>query len=166
MTLSRKWLPQPVLSLALLVTWLLLVNSIAPGHILLGALLGILIPQVTVIFWPQRPRLRRPGLLLKYVLIVLWDILIANLVVARIILDPTRAPRPAFVDLPLDLQDTLAITILANTISLTPGTVTSDVSPDHKSLLLHCLDVDDEAALVAHIKSRYEALLKEIFEAC
>lgn len=164
MTLPRKWLPQPVLSLALLITWLLLFNSIAPGHILLGALLGILIPQVTVIFWPQRPRLRRPGLLLKYVLVVLWDILIANVVVARIILDPTRPPRPDFVHLPLDLQDTLAITILANTISLTPGTVTSDVSSDYKSLLLHCLDVDDEAALVAHIKNRYEAPLKEIFE--
>lgn len=161
---SHKWLPQPRLSLVLLITWLLLFNTIAPGHILLGAVLGVLIPQLTVLFWPQRPHLRRPGLAVKYILIVLWDILIANVVVARIILDPFRTPRTSFVELPLDLRDTMAITILANTISLTPGTVTSDVSPDHKSLLLNCLEVDDEAALIAHIKNRYEAPLKEIFE--
>lgn len=162
--LSRSWLPQPLLSLVLLITWLLLVNSIAPGHILLGAVFGLLIPLATNPFWPQRPHLRRLGVFLKFIVTVLADIVIANIAVARLILGPPHALRSRFIELPLDLQEEFAITLLASTISLTPGTVSSDVSPDRKRLLIHCLDVDDEAALIAQIKSRYEAPIKEAFE--
>jgi multicomponent K+:H+ antiporter subunit E len=72
--------------------------------------------------------------------------------------------RPRLVWLPLELQSEFAIAILANTISLTPGSVTADVASDRKSLLIHCLHVDDEAAFIDNVKRRYERRLKEIFE--
>ena len=75
-----------------------------------------------------------------------------------------RRLRPGFVELPLDLTDEFAITLLASTISLTPGTVSADVSEDRRTLLIHALDVDDQDAMIRQIKQRYERPLKEIFE--
>ncbi len=160
-----KWLPQPLLSLVLLLTWLLVWNSLALGHLVLGVIVGIAIPMFTASFWPDRPRVRKPGLLFKFAMTVLVDIVVANLTIAKRILTP-RTMRSQFVRLPLDLRGDFAITLLANTISLTPGTVSSELSSDRRSLLIHCLDLDDESALIATIKARYEAPLKEVFETC
>ena len=57
-----------------------------------------------------------------------------------------------------------AITALAGTITLTPGTVSADLSADGRSLLVHCLETADPAATVSQIKERYDRRLKEIFE--
>jgi multicomponent K+:H+ antiporter subunit E len=160
----KRLFPQPLFSLCLWLIWLLLNNSAAPGQALLGVLLAVSIPLFTVRFWPNRPRLRRPWRLASYLAVLLWDITIANLVVARLILGPMHRLRPAFITLPLDLCNDSAIVVLTNTISLTPGTVSADLSIDRRSLLLHVLDVDDEAQLIAHIKYRYERPLQEIFE--
>lgn len=160
----NRLLPQPLFSLFLLLVWLLLVNTVALGQVLLGAFLAITLPLFTSRFWPDRPRISSPWKLLRYIGVLLWDIGLANLTVARLILGPPRRLRPAFIHLPLELENEFAITVLASTISLTPGTVSSDLSPDRKTLLIHALDVADEAAVIAHIKQRYERPLKEIFQ--
>lgn len=161
-----RLLPHPLLSLALAVIWLLLVGSIAPAHILLGGLLGWLIPLFTQDFWPDRVRICKPFTLLRFAAVVLWDIVMANLVVARLILGRPARLRPAFVVMPLTLNSDLAISLLANTICLTPGTVSALLTPDRKTLLIHALDVEDSAVLIATIQARYEAPLKEVFESC
>lgn len=160
----KRWLSQPLLSLSLWVIWLLLANSLAPGQILLGLAIALAMPLFTVRFWPDRPRLRRPVKVLIYILVLLWDITLANLAVARLILGPTARLRPAFLRLPIDLQDDFAIVVLSSTISLTPGTVSADISPDRRSLLIHALDVEDPERTVAQLKNRYERPLQEIFE--
>ena len=160
---SRRWLPQPLLSLCLLLVWMLLVDSSSLGQWLLGALLGWLIPLLTQLFWISPPRIYRPGKLCLFLLRVLGDIVTANLQVAKLILGPVDRLRPAFVEVPMLLEDDLALTMLASVISLTPGTVSADLSDDRKTLLVHSLDVADEAALVAEIKGRYEAPLLEVF---
>ncbi len=158
------WLPQPVLSIVLLLTWLLLVNSVEPGHIVLGAILGLTIPWFTARFWPERTRWRKPFRLVGYLAVVLYDIVVANIEVARIILMRPRQVHSGFIWLPLDLTDEFAITVLANTISLTPGTVSTSFDAEGHRLLIHCLDVTDEAAQIALIKQRYERRLLEVFE--
>ncbi|HBX55091.1 Na+/H+ antiporter subunit E [Pseudomonas sp. UBA2684] len=160
---ARRWLPHPLLSLCLLLVWLLLVNDFSFGHWLLGALLGWLIPLVTQVFWINPPRVHKPFKLCLFFLKVLGDIVIANLQVAKLILGPSAKLRPAFVEIPMLLEDELALTMLASIISLTPGTVSADLSDDRKMLLVHGLDVADEVALVADIKARYEAPLLEVF---
>jgi multicomponent K+:H+ antiporter subunit E len=150
-------------SLFLWLVWLLLANSLEAGHIVLGAFLALTLPLFTARFWPDQPCMGRPKTLATYLAVFLLDIIIANLAVARLILGPTRQLRPAFITLPLDLTNDFAITVLAHSISLTPGTVSSKVSEDRRSLLVHVLDLDDEAQLVQRIKQRYEAPLKEIF---
>lgn len=161
-----RFLPHPLLTPTLTAVWLLLNNSLAPGHVVLGLLLGWTIPWFTLRFWPERVRIRRPLKLLRFVAVVLYDIVVANLIVARRILGRPEHLRPAFVSLPLDLKSDLAISLLANTICLTPGTVSACLSPDRRSLLVHGLHVPDASGLAATIKARYEAPLKEVFEAC
>jgi multicomponent K+:H+ antiporter subunit E len=162
----RRLLPHPLLTPILAAVWLLLNNSLAPGHVLLGLLLGWAIPWFTLRFWPERVCLRRPLTLLRFVAVVLYDIVVANLAVARRILGSPDRLRPAFVAVPLALESDLAISLLANTICLTPGTVSARLSPDRRSLLVHGLHVPDATELVATIKARYEAPLKEVFESC
>lgn len=162
----RRLLPHPLLTAALSVIWLLLANSASPGQFLLGLLFGWVIPLFTLRFWPERVSMRRPLTLLRFIGVVLVDIVTANLAVAWLILRGPDRLRPGFVELPLDLTSDLAISLLANTISLTPGTVSARLSPDRGVLLVHVLDLDRPADLIATIKSRYEAPLKQVFESC
>lgn len=156
--------PHPGLSVLLILVWVLLWNSFTAGVVLLAILFGILVPLFTAPFWPNRPRLRFGWPMLEYLGVVIWDIIVASFQVARLILfRRSRDLRSRWLVIPLDLRSPEAITTLAGTISLTPGTVSADVAADGRSLLVHILDVADEAAEVARIKQRYEARLKRIF---
>jgi multicomponent K+:H+ antiporter subunit E len=84
--------------------------------------------------------------------------------VARRILGPETAIRSRFVWLPLTITDPHGIVALAGIITMTPGTLSSELTDDRRHLLIHVLDVDDEAALIAGIKARYEAPLLRVFE--
>ncbi|OGU22253.1 MAG: Na+/H+ antiporter subunit E [Hydrogenophilales bacterium RIFOXYD1_FULL_62_11] len=160
----RRLLPHPLLSLTLAFLWLLLVNQLSAGHLVLGALLGWLIPFATSRFWPEQIRIRHPFTLLRYLVVFVIDIVRGSFHVARLILLGPARLRPMFVTVPLALKTDLAISLLANTISLTPGTVSARLSADKQTLIVHTLDTDDADALVAEIKQRYEAPLKRIFE--
>jgi multicomponent K+:H+ antiporter subunit E len=86
----RRLLPHPLLTLVLTLTWLLLVNSFTIGQALLGLLLGLVIPVFTRHFWPDPVRIARPWWLVFFLLKVLWDILVANVAVAALILGGRR----------------------------------------------------------------------------
>ncbi len=160
----RSLLPHPLLTPVLALVWLLLVNSFTAGQALVGLFLGWAIPLLTRGFWLDRVRIARPWWLVFFLFKVLWDILVANVIVALLILGGPRFARPAFVPVPLALRSELAISILANTVCLTPGTVSAWLSPDRRTLIVHGLRVDDPDALVQQIKSRYERPLIDIFE--
>jgi len=159
----NKWLPHPILTPALTIIWLLLNNSLTFGTLLLGLLLAWAIPALTLKFWPERVRIHRPRALLRFAAVVLVDILIANFRVAWLILAGPRALKPLFVIVPLTIEDDLALSMLANTICLTPGTVSARLSADRRSLLVHALAATDPGQLVMTIKERYEAPLVEAF---
>lgn len=164
--MSRRLLPHPLLTPILALLWVLLVNSLSPGHILLGLLLGWSIPVFTLRFWPEQVRIHRPLTLLRLLGVVLYDVLVANFNVAYLVIRGPRHLAPGFVVVPLQLSSDLGISLLANAISLTPGTVSSWLSPDRRTLVVHGLEVRDPQALVATIKARYEAPLLEVFESC
>lgn len=133
--------------------------------VIFGTILGIIIPIMTARWWPNRPQNLRIGKMMSYIALVMWDILVANVEVARIILTKRNVDmRPNWIVIPLDIFSPEAITILAGTITLTPGTVSADLSDGGHSLLVHALDVDDPDAMRDEIKDRYERRLKEIFE--
>ncbi|MFT6907275.1 MAG: multicomponent K+:H+ antiporter subunit E [Oleiphilaceae bacterium] len=154
--------PLPIHALVLWVVWLLL-NEITPGHIVLGAILAIGITWFIHPLSDPHPAIKKPFILLLYIGRVLKDIVVSNFIVAKQVLSPNRLLKPAFIALPLDLEEPFPLAVLASTISLTPGTVSADFSDDMKVLYIHVLNLKDEKALIAEIKARYEAPLKEIF---
>ena len=161
---TRRWFPHPALSCFMLILWLLLANSISVGQLLLGSILAWFIPWLTQGFWPESLRMRKPWVLVKFLLVVMWDIVIANLILAARILGSTQRLQPAFMQIPLDIEHEFTITLLASTVSLTPGTVSADLNVEGRYLLVHSLHVTDIDAAIAEIKQRYEAPLKEVFE--
>lgn len=163
--MRARLVPHPLLSVTLTLVWLALVNDVTLGDLLLGAALGLIVPIMTAAYWPNRPKLRKPLGFAAYMLIVLWDILVANVQVAMIILFRKRESiRSHWIDLPLDLTSPEAITVLAGTITMTPGTVSAMLSADASNILVHCLHADDPDEVRDAIKTRYERRLKEIFE--
>ncbi len=160
------WLmPHPFLTLFLVVVWMLLQNKLSAGMVVFGLILGIIIPWTTAAWRPDTPRFFRLDRMIFYVFLVLWDIVVANIEVAWIVLTRSNASlRPAWIAVPLDLRRPEAITILAGTITLTPGTVSADLSDEGHSLLVHVLDTADPDAVRDEIKNRYERRLKEIFK--
>jgi multicomponent K+:H+ antiporter subunit E len=163
----KRLLPSPLLSLALFVTWLMLNESASVGNLLLAALFAFFVPVVTARWRPEVPRLRRLGLALRLAAAVVVDIVKSNIAVARLILGDERRITPRFVWVPLTLRDPHAVVTLAGIVTMTPGTLSADLSDDRRHLLVHAFDVDDDAAqaaLIADIQKRYEAPLKLIFD--
>lgn len=163
MTVLNRILPLPFVSLAILGLWMVLAGSPSLGQLILGTALGIAIPLATKPFWPDSPRVTRPLVGVMLFVRVVGDILIANWEVARLVLGPVERLRPDFVEVPLDISHPFVATLLGSIVSLTPGTVSIEIDIGARRLLVHALDIADRQHLIATIKSRYEAPLKEIF---
>jgi multicomponent K+:H+ antiporter subunit E len=159
----KAWLPYPVLSFFLFVVWLLLVAEVSAAHVLLALFLAWGIPMLCRPFLKDLPPVRHAFAALRLVALVTYDIVMANIAVARLILGPTARLKPVFVHVPLTLTQPMSISLLASIITMTPGTVSSDLSQDNKVLIVHALDCSDPEALVADIQQRYEKPLLEIF---
>lgn len=163
--MMKRLLPTPLLSLALLLLWLLLNRSLSAGHWLMAVLLALLIPLLTQGLRPLSVRVRRPGTIVRLLLVVLLDSIRSNIALMRFLLLPSRRRYPAgFVYVPLEVRDPHALAVLAMIVCITPGTAWAELALDRSVLLLHVLELDDADAIVAHIKQQYERRLMEIFE--
>lgn len=161
----KRYVPHPLLTALLVITWLALVDSVGPGALLVGLILGLTIPWLSTRFWVLSPHLQRPLVLLRLVPLVLWDIVVANIAVAWITLTkPNDRLQPALLAIPLDLRDSYGISALASIITLTPGTVSIQLSEDRHILYVHALDCADPEDEIANIKGRYETPLRELLE--
>ncbi len=161
--MKRGWWPRPLLSITLIVLWLAMVGSIAPAQWLLALVFAWALPQLLHKFLLPVPRVQKPLLLLRFIALVLRDIVVANVQVAILILQPNHRLRPAFVEMPLTLRDEFVIAVLMGVITLTPGTLSAQLNDERSSLLIHALHTDDTAALIAQLQQRYEQPLREIF---
>ncbi len=160
----RRWLPFPGLTVLLLLAWLLLVGSVAPGTVLLGAVLAVVSSWVWVRLELPKVRFRRPIAALRLALVVLNEIIRSNNAVARIILHAgTRKRRSGFVRIPLDTRNPYNLAALACIITATPGTLWVEYDSADNTMLLHVLDLINEEEWVRIIKTRYEVRLMEIF---
>jgi len=160
----KRGLPSLPLSAGLWALWLLLNESLAPGHVLLGLLLALVVPWLVAPLKPPGGPLRRPLVLAGLVLRVGRDVVRSALdVMDGVLRSGRRPPRGTFVAIPLDLHDAHGLAALSMIATVVPGTVWAELSPDRGTLLLHVFDLEDEAAFIAHFKADYERPLKEIF---
>jgi multicomponent K+:H+ antiporter subunit E len=157
--------PYPLLAVSLLVMWLLLQQSLSPGHLLLGCGIALIASRATSALKPGVPGVRRVDKIVKLVWLVTMDVIRSNVAVTRIIL--FRRPRKqttGFVVVPLRLTDTFGLTILAAIVTATPGSAWIEYDATRSTVLIHVLDLVDEETWIRTLKSRYETLLMEIFE--
>jgi multicomponent K+:H+ antiporter subunit E len=161
-----RLLPFPFISAGLLAIWLLLNQTLSPGHILLGSVVAVLGGWAYAALEPPRTRVRRPVSILRLSLLVLADILWSNIAVAQIILSlgHRRARRSGFVIIPLQLRNPYGLALLACIITSAPGTLWVNFDSATGRLTIHVLDLIDENEWIRTIKDRYERLLLEIFE--
>ncbi|MDP2257634.1 MAG: Na+/H+ antiporter subunit E [Polaromonas sp.] len=159
---KSRWFGHPWLSVLLAVSWLLQ-HTLAPVHLISAVLIGLVVPRLLHDFLPAMAPVRLvPALRLMGV--VLWDIVLSNFVVARLVLGPVSRPQPAWVTVPLALSHPTAISLLASIITTTPGTVSCTVDEQRRIILVHALDCSDPAQMAADIKARYERPLLAIYE--
>jgi multicomponent K+:H+ antiporter subunit E len=164
MSVVRALLPYPGSSAALALFWLVLVDELSAGQIVLAAVLGLLVPIVTRRFRAVRPPLRRAGAAVRLAGVFAYDLVRANFAVAGAVLGSPARIQPRFLRVPLDLEDPAATAVLAGVVTLTPGTVSVDIDASARALTVHVLLPGDEHALVHHIKTQYEARIQEIFQ--
>jgi len=161
--LMRRFLPSIPQSLTVFVFWLLMAEDYSTGNIVMALILAWLMPQLAARLEREFAQLGRLRGIWTLIGRLLWDILIANLTVAKQVLGSNHRLRSQFVWVPLDLTNIHGISALTSVITLTPGTVSAELSEDRKHLLVHCLSTDDPQALIDEIKTRYEAPLREVF---
>lgn len=165
MTWLRKVLPAPLTSASLLALWVVLARSTSLGQLVLGGTLALAVPLLTMNLRPTTVRVRRPFVVVRFILTVGYDVLMSNFEVAwGVVRWSFRRPRSKFVVVPLDLRDPLGLAALAMVTTVVPGTVWSELALDRSALLLHVWDVPEDAAFIARFKTRYERPLREIFE--
>ena len=100
----------------------------------------------------------------RLLLVVLWDIVVSNITVARLTLGSMQRPRPAWLRVPLATDHPRVNALFASIITTTPGTVSMTIDEERREILVHALNCDDPQAMVADMKARYEAPLMRIFQ--
>jgi len=93
-----------------------------------------------------------------------WQLLLSNISIAQCVLGPSRLMQPGIIAIPLDVKTDLQIFLLANAITLTPGSLSVDVSADRKFLYVHSMQIGDADAYRRNVKSGFERMILEVFE--
>lgn len=153
---------RPVLSVLLALAWLLLQQSLDLGNVLTACVLGWGLPRLLGGFLGPAAHPRSFARALRLGFTVLWDIIVSNITVARLVLNPRSVPHPAWVKVPLTLTQPTAQALLASIITMTPGTVSAIVDEEGACIWVHALDCDDPAAVATDIDRRYQQPLMEI----
>lgn len=165
MSSFTKLVRAPVTSAAVVLLWLTLARSTSLGNVLFGLGLGLSVPIVTSSLLPTKTRLRKPWLILRFTLLVAYDVVQSNFEIAWDLLRfRRRRPISKFVVVPLELRDPAGLAALAVVTSIVPGTVWSELALDRSKLLLHVWNIEEEGSFIARYKDRYEKPLREIFE--
>jgi multicomponent K+:H+ antiporter subunit E len=161
----KRWLPFPFFWALLLALWLVLYETLAAGHLILGGLVAL--GGVWGLRALQEPavRLRRPRVAIELAWLVFLDIVRSNAAVARIALHPgVREGTAGFIEIPLRLRNPVGLAALACIITSTPGTAWGGYESASGVLTMHVLDLVDRETWIMTIRSRYEPRLMEIFE--
>lgn len=142
--------------------WMTLTATFTPSNFIIGFVLTYLLMGLL-----QRPLgtssyFAKIHSIFRFIFFFIWQLTKANLRVAYIVLSPRLRVRPGIVAIQLDAETAAEVTMLANLITLTPGTLSLDVSSDRRVLYVHAIDIDDVERFKQEIKSGFEARVLEV----
>ncbi|KQB98155.1 sodium:proton antiporter [Loktanella sp. 1ANDIMAR09] len=154
-----------LLNLLLAVIWASLWGSLTSFQLVTGFIVGF------VTLWIAQPLFGGPSgyylrayRIVRLVLYFLYDLCVSSFRVAYDVITPTDYSNPKILEMPLDVKSDIEILLVTNLISLTPGTLSLDVTPDRKTLIVHAMFADDPDAVIASLKNGMERMVKEVFE--
>ena len=160
-----------VMFIVAFIVWLLLTWPFQWQDAAVGLPVSALVAYLTGDLFLQRPHLAGQGrryvyLILHYLPVLAWECFKANIDVALRVLNPALPIGPAIVKAPVTLKTDPGLTFLANSITLTPGTLTVDVDKEAGLIYVHCIAVpeEDRESLTQRIVGRFEPILKRVFE--
>ncbi len=154
-----------LLTLLLACVWVGLTGEFSVATFVVGLLLGFIIIRM---FGERTLKVLNLNIrhilpLIELVFIFLYELLIANLTVLAKVFSPKLNIKPGIIKVPVEVEGPFWITTLANMITLTPGTLTVEVSPDNKYFYVHCLNIDNEDSIVSDIKDTFEKKIQEVY---
>jgi multicomponent Na+:H+ antiporter subunit E len=153
---------QFTLNILLAVAWTLLTGHISAENFIEGLIIGYIILWISRSAFGASKYFRKIPKAISFFFYFLKELIVANIKVAYDIITPTDYMKPGIIAIPLDAETDFEITLLANLITLTPGTLSLDVSSDKKVLYLHALYVDDPEKFKLEIKNELEKKLLEV----
>lgn len=148
----------------LTILWCWLMGNFSGANVIGGFLLGFVVLAIL----SRREMIKGKGYALQVprvlalIFYFLYELIIANLRLAYDLLTPGVDIEPRIIAMPLSAKSDAAITIVASLITLTPGTLSVDVSPDKKILYIHAMYAEDEAALIKSLKNGFERRVLEV----
>jgi multicomponent Na+:H+ antiporter subunit E len=142
--------------------WAAVTGNMSPSNLLFGFVLGLL-----TLFFARRivgspTYIVKLRLAINLVLFFLWDLILSNLRIAYEVATPGYHMTPGVLAIPLDVKTDTEITLLANMITLTPGTLSVDVSADRRVLYIHAMYIDDPDRVRRQIKDGFERRILEV----
>ncbi len=151
-------------NLLLALSWIILTGQFNPVNLLFGFALGyVMLWLVQRVIGPAR-YFGKVHQVIRFVLFFFWELLKANLRVTYDVLTPRHHMRPGVIAIPLSVQTDEEITLLANLITLTPGTLSLDVSSDRRVLYIHAMYVEDIQQTRQEIKDGFEKRIQEVWQ--
>ena len=160
--LIARVLPHPFVSVIVFISWVMLQHSASVGNLLLAAILAWGIPKMMRRFIGATPNINWVEVV-KLFFVVLWDIIISNFRVAKLVLGPTKNLNPKWFRIPLATNHEEVNALLAMIITTTPGTVSAGIDQERGDILVHSLNTLDEQVDIDEIKLRYEQALIRVF---
>lgn len=151
------------LNIFLALAWAALIGEFTPLNVLVGAVLGYLMIWIVQGVAGSERYVRKVPMVISLVLFFIKELLVANLLVASTVIANRPPLKPGIVAIPLDVKSDIEITLLANMITLTPGTWSLDVTKDKRILYVHMMYIDDVEEAKQGIKQGFERRIREVF---
>jgi multicomponent Na+:H+ antiporter subunit E len=152
-----------LINILLALAWGAVTGSFAEVNLFFGFVLGMMALYIIREQVGSDRYLRRFWQIGTLALLFIYELVLSALRVAAIVLRPKIELKPGIIAYPLTVDRDFEITMLANLITLTPGTLSVDVSDDRRTLYVHCIDVPDKQATIDDIKNGFERKILEAF---
>ncbi len=152
-----------VANVLLALVWSLMLGSFTPANFLVGFALGYAVLRLASLRSNRSPYFRKVGTTIGFFFYFVWELIKANIKMAIYTVSPLKTLRPGIIAIPLEPGMTeFELTTLANVVTLTPGTLSLDISEDHSTLFVHFMDVDDPEEAVREVKEGFERRLLQV----
>ena len=151
-----------LLNILLGIIWVFLTGNLEYKNFIEGFFIGFIIIWITKYASDSSSYISRIPKILAFILYFFYELILANIKITIDVLTPKDRMRPAIIAIPLSAKTDFEITILANLITLTPGSLSLDVSSDRKVLYVHSMYVSDAEKFKDQIKNGFERKLLEI----